>query len=296
MGKDWAKGLTKATDPRVARAALAHLGRHYTSHLAPEEDRRRRAGGSPIDTTWTPLLAYAVGLIATDGCVSNNSVSVVSGDREMLETFKSCVSRAGRIGRHGQNAWHVYVSSVDFCRWLATIGIHPRKSLTLGSIAVPDEFFFDLARGLLDGDGSVTNFILNPGGVAKRYPNYRYERINVVFRSASRDHVEWIRSTMQRLLGVETALLREPIRVPTSRMYTLRYGKHATLRILARFYADPESPCLRRKRDIWAGYLARPPLNSLQKRRSGGIGSLSRLKSGRAERLVRVRVPPPALD
>lgn len=271
MGKDWAKGLTKATDPRVARNAMAHLGRHYTSHLAPEEDRRRRAGGSPIDTTWTPLLAYAVGLIATDGCVSNNSVSVVSGDREMLETFKSCISRAGRIGRHGENAWHVYVSSVDFCRWLATIGIHPRKSLTLGSITVPDEFFFDLARALLDGDGSVTNFILNPGGVAKRYPNYRYERINVVFRSASRDHVEWIRSTMQRLLGVETALLREPIRVPTSRMYTLRYGKHATLRILARFYADPESPCLRRKRDIWADYLARPPLNSLQKRRSGGI-------------------------
>src|SRR4029078_11154743 len=136
----------------------------------------------------------------------------------------------------------------------------------------------------------------NPGGVAKRYPNYRYERINVVFRSASRDHVEWIRSTMQRLLGVETALLCEPIRVPTSRMYTLRYGKHATLRILARFYADPESPCLRRKRDIWAGYLARPPLNSLQKRRSGGIGSLTRLKSGRAERPVRVRIPPPALD
>jgi hypothetical protein len=271
VGKDWARGLTKETDARVARAATAHVGLRYASHLAPDADRRRRPGGSPIDTTWTAELAYAVGLIATDGCVSNNSVSVVSGDREMLETFKACVPRAGRIGRHGANAWHVYVSSVEFCRWLATIGIHPRKSLTIRSIAVPDEFFFDLARGLLDGDGSVTNFILNPGGVAKRYPNYRYERINVVFRSASHDHVEWIRSTMQRLLGVETALLREPIRVRTSRMYTLRYGKPATLRILARFYADPAAPCLRRKRDIWAGYRARPPLNSLQKRRSGGM-------------------------
>jgi hypothetical protein len=265
VGKGWAKGLTKATDPRVARAAKAHAGLHYTSHLAPDEDRRRRTRGSQIDTTWTRDLAHAVGLIATDGSVSNKSVSVVSGDREMLVTFKACVSRAGRIGRHGPNAWHVYVSSVDFCRWLATSGIHPRKSLTIGSIAVPDEFFFDLARGLLDGDGSVTNYILNPGGAAKRYPNYRYERINVVFRSASRDHVEWVRSTMHRLLGVETALLLEPIRHPTSRMYTLRYGKHATLRILERFYADPTAPCLRRKRDIWSGYLARPPLNSMQK-------------------------------
>ncbi|MFN2521561.1 MAG: hypothetical protein ABR525_11050, partial [Candidatus Limnocylindria bacterium] len=100
------------------------------------------------------------------------------------------------------NAWHVSVSSVAFCRWLESIGIHPRKSLTIGAIGVPDEFFFDLARGLMDGDGSVTNFVLNPGGAAKRYPNYRYERINVVFRSASRNHVDWIRANMQRLLGV----------------------------------------------------------------------------------------------
>ena len=296
MGKDWAKGLTKATDVRVARAATAHVGLRYTSHLTADQDRRHRTRGGPIDTIWTTGLAYAVGLIATDGCVSKKSVTVVSGDREMLETFKACVPRAGRIGRHGPNAWHVYVSSVEFCRWLATIGIHPRKSLTIGSLEVPDEFFFDVARGLLDGDGSVTNYILNPGGAAKRYPNYQYERINAVFRSASRQHVEWIRSSMQRLLGVETTVLQEPIRVPTSRMYTLRYGKHATLRILAQLYADPAAPCLERKRRIWAGYVARPPLNSMQNGRSGGIGSLSRLKSGRAERFVRVRIPPPALD
>jgi hypothetical protein len=271
MGKNWAKGLTKQTDSRVAHNAAARIGLRYTSHLPAELDKRHRSRAGPVDTTWTPELAYAVGLIATDGCVSEKAVTVVSGDREMLETFKVCVPRAGRIGRHGANAWHVYVSSVEFCRWLGTIGIHPRKSLTIGSLSVPDEFFFDVARGLLDGDGSVTNFILNPGGVAKRYPDYRYERINVVFRSASRGHVDWIKSTMQRLLGVETTVLLEPIRVPTSRMYTLRYGKHATLRILARLYADSTAPCLQRKRRIWAGYLARPPLNSMQKRRSGGM-------------------------
>ena len=220
---------------------------------------------------WSPAMAYAVGLIATDGNISQSrqAVTLVSGDRELLDMFKRIVPRAGRIGTHGPNAWHVYVSSVDFCHWLESVGLSPRKSLTIGGIDVPDEHFFDLARGLLDGDGGISNMILNPGGAAKRYPGYRYERINAIFQSASRPHIEWIRSSMLRLLGVDAAILTEPQRRPTSRMYTLRYGKHATLPILARLYADPQAPCLERKRRIWLAYLSKPRLNSMQTRRSG---------------------------
>ncbi|MEP7004148.1 MAG: hypothetical protein ABI888_06370 [Chloroflexota bacterium] len=241
VGKGWSKGLTKATDPRVARNATAHVGRSYQRHLPFEEDRRHRSLAGAVDTTWTANLAYAVGLIATDGNLSptKKSITVVSGDIELLATFKVCIPRAGRIGRHGPNVWHVSVSSVTFYRWLESIGLTARKSLTIGAIDVPDAYFPDLARGLLDGDGSITNMVLNPGGAAKRYPDYRYERVNAVLRSASRAHVEWIRESMRRVLDVETALLIEPQRVPTSRMYTLRYGKHATLTILSRFYADP---------------------------------------------------------
>ena len=220
---------------------------------------------------WSPAMAYAVGLIATDGNISQSrqAVTLVSGDRELLDMFKRIVPRAGRIGTHGPNAWHVYVSSVDFCHWLESVGLSPRKSLTIGGIDVPDEHFFDLARGLLDGDGGISNMILNPGGAAKRYPGYRYERINAIFQSASRPHIEWIRSSMLRLLGVDAAILTEPQRRPTSRMYTLRYGKHATLKILGRLYADPGSPCLERKRSIWVAYMRRPPLNSMHAGRSG---------------------------
>ncbi len=226
-------------------------------------------------------MAYAVGLIATDGNISQSrqAVTLVSGDRDLLDTFKRIVPRAGRIGSHGPNAWHVYVSSVDFCRWLESVGLSPRKSLTIGPIDVPDEQFFDLARGLLDGDGSITNMILNPGGAAKRYPDYRYERINAIFRSASRAHVEWIRSSMQRLLGVEAAILAEPQRRVTSRMYTLRYGKHATLKILGRLYADPSSPCLERKRRVWLAYMSKPPLNSMHTGRSGVTAASADSKS-----------------
>jgi len=137
MGKDWANGLTKAIDARVARSAAAHVGLRYKSHLPPELDTRRQSLAGPVDTTWTPTLAYAVGLIATDGNLSRNrkSTNVVSGDIDLLEAFKRCIPRAGRIGRHGPNCWHVTVSSVDFYRWLESIGLNVRPTSAESSSA-----------------------------------------------------------------------------------------------------------------------------------------------------------------
>jgi hypothetical protein len=38
---------------------------------------------------------------------------------------------------------------------LLTIGLTPAKSLTLGPLAIPDDYFPDFFRGCIDGDGSV---------------------------------------------------------------------------------------------------------------------------------------------
>lgn len=267
MGKDWAKGLKKETDPRVARVAAAHLGLHYQHRLPPELDRRSQSRAGPVDTAWSPSLAYAVGLIATDGNLSpsGKSTNVVSSEVDQLENFKRCIPRAGRIGPHGPTAWHVTVSSVHFYRWLLTIGLMPKKSLILGGIRVPDAYLVDVARGLLDGDGSIDNYIIHPGGNVKRYPNYRYERLNVRFRSASRPHLEWIRESLRRVMEINGAILTNDSEDRANPMYELKYGKHASLALLTRMYADPTSPRLERKWKIWEAYLARPRINSLQK-------------------------------
>lgn len=270
VGKDWAKGLRKETDPRIARNAAAHVGMHYQHHLPPELDRRSRSRAGPVDTTWTPVLAYAVGLIATDGNLSSSgkSTNVVSAEIDQLETFKRCIPRAGRIGRHGPAAWHVTVSSVVFYRWLLTIGLMPNKSLILASIDVPDAYLVDLARGLMDGDGGIANFIHHPAGNVRRYPNYRYERLNVRFRSASRQHLEWLATSLERVLAIRGAIFTtvRKDRPDPNPMYELRYGKHSSLALLHRMYADPTSPRLERKWKIWEAYLMRPRINSLQNR------------------------------
>ena len=224
-----------------------------------------------MDTTWTPALAYVVGLIATDGNLSPNrkAVALVSADVDLIEVFKTCLPRAGRIGRHGPNAWHVTVSSVDFYRWLESIGLTARKSLTLGSIAVPEQFTMDLVRGLMDGDGSIRNYVHHPAGNVRRYPNYRYERLNVAFHSASLGHLSWLRETLQRDLGIGGFISTTRREGSPNPMHELRYGKHASIALLERIYADPMSPRLDRKWRIWQAYLARPRINSSHKRRSG---------------------------
>jgi len=70
--------------------------------------------------------------------------------------------------------------------------------VTLGGIDVPDAFLLPVVRGLLDGDGSVVNFVHAP--TKRLYPNYRYERLMAQFNSASRRHLEWLRGRLEPLL------------------------------------------------------------------------------------------------
>src|SRR5437867_8276892 len=146
VGKDWAKGLTANTDPRIARMAEARRGKPR----GPYRVRRRPTWN------WTPEIAYAVGLLATNGNLSPDGrhISVSSAEREVLETFLRCVDRRAKIGTvkggFGTHGLRVQIGDVGLHRWLQSIGLTPRKSLTLGSINGPDDVVAHVLRGLLD--------------------------------------------------------------------------------------------------------------------------------------------------
>jgi hypothetical protein len=168
-GKGWAKGRNATNDPRIARAAAADCSMRYTSRVRPEEDRRRKS--PPVDTTWDPTLAYAIGLMATDGCVvDGDHISFPSADRELVGLFASCLGKNNPITRFrtttGGVAYRIQFGDVQFCRWLAEIEITGRKSLTIGALTVPPHLLIDLTRGLLDGDGSI----INKGGACRHRP------------------------------------------------------------------------------------------------------------------------------
>ena len=267
MGKDWSKGLTAATDARVARSAERHRGMIYRPRTSTEA--ATRTGARTLALAWSPTMAYVVGLIATDGCLvgDRRHIAFTTNDRQLADTFLRCLGRPLRYGTArtaaGNELFRVQVGDVALYRWLESIGLAPRKSLTLGAILVPDELLAHLVRGLLDGDGTIANFVHAP--TRRAYPSYLYERLRVRFCSASRAHLEWLGDALVRVLGVKGSLVRRPPGAGRHALYTLGFGKHASVRLLARLYEDPRAPRLERKWAIWDAFARRSsPLRSRQ--------------------------------
>lgn len=263
MGKNWARGLTQETDARVARAAAGHRGLRYVRRTPPERWKWRRRSGRIDPLTWNPATAYALGLAATDGClVDGRHLAFGSEDLELVELFLGCVGRAGaRISvDNGGRYFRTMIGDVALYRFLEEAGLTRRKSLILGPLRFPDSLFWDVARGLIDGDGTIKNYIHNPIRRTK-YKNYIYERLTVQFLSGSPAHAQWIHEELTAR-GLRNALIRENHRESnfTGRPYTMykvQLGKHASIALLSRTYADPLAPRLTRKWCIWEDFRAR---------------------------------------
>jgi hypothetical protein len=260
MGKGWAKGLPASTDQRVANAAAAHRGQMYTRRKPLEECRWPLASRTTLPLEWSDDMAYVVGLTATDGCLitGRRVINFKSQDRDLVQTYLSLLGRTNHVKetrtRAGGLVYHTQFHDAKLYEWFRSVGLTPRKSLTLGEIDVPDAFLVPLARGLMDGDGSIANFVGIP--TRTRYPRYRYERLLVQFASASPSHIYWLRRRLKKLIGVNGRVLRSR-REGRHDMYRLEFGKHASIALLRLFYSDPRAPRLVRKWRIWADFAMR---------------------------------------
>ena len=267
MGKGWAKGLTAATDPRIARAAAAHRGMQYVRRTPIELCRWPLAGFTKLALTWSDEMAYLVGLTATDGCLitGRRAINFKSGDGQLVEMYLRLLGRKNRVKSHptanGGVAYFTQFHDSRLYEWFKSVGLTPRKSLTIGALSVPDGVFIALARGLLDGDGSIINKIYRAD--TGRRDDYYWECLTTRFISASRKHLEWLRSrflaTTGRIgtLGVATTKPRGNRHL----MFELEFGKRSSLVLLPLLYPEG-APCLERKRAIWTEYQRRhaPPI------------------------------------
>ncbi|MDP2651744.1 MAG: hypothetical protein Q8O94_01265, partial [bacterium] len=156
------------------------------------------------EVVWSPKLAYAIGLIATDGCLSNDGrhLFFVSKDIEQIKNLKKALGLKVKIGIHRAGArmknrlYHrVQWGDVFFYNFLLGIGLMPNKSRVLGVLSIPDEYFYDFLRGSFDGDGSFYSYF---------DPRWKSSFMYYVsITSASSSHIDWLRETLRRLLGVD---------------------------------------------------------------------------------------------
>jgi AraC-like DNA-binding protein len=205
---------------------------------------------------WTADLAYGIGLIATDGCLSRDGrhLSIASKDRDLLETARRCLGITARITvtTNPRPCLRLQWGDVLLHRWLTDIGLMSTKSLCLGSLRVPDEWFRDFLRGCIDGDGSVVTYVDRYH--ADKNPSYVYARVYVSVVSASRAFVDWLRASTRRLVRIsgDLGVRRSP---PRSDLWRLRYAKRESLELLRWIYCAPDVSCLQRKRDRAAPFL-----------------------------------------
>jgi len=178
---------------------------------------------------WRADLAYVVGLITTDGCLSRDGrhLTITSKDVDLLETARRCLGITARITQttNPRPCYRLQWSDILFYRWLTDIGLMPAKSLRLGPLAIPDEWFRDFLRGCIDGDGSILTYTDRYN--ASKSPKYIYTRVYVSLVSASPPFIEWLRASVQRLHQLSgmsaCANLRDTM---TYGVYDMRNGSH----------------------------------------------------------------------
>jgi len=198
-----------------------------------------KAAWEPI---WTPGLAYLVGLIATDGCLSGDGrhIDITSKDFQLLETVNEILPRRQKIASkrngHGQTAYCIQIGDVAMYRWLLQLGLTPRKSKTIGRLKVPNKLFADFFRGVFDGDGS-----------AYCYRDRRWATSTTVclsVASASIEFIVFLRNELSTALGIMGSVSGFYHRV-----FQLRYAKRESRKLAAWIYYSDDVPCLLRKRE-----------------------------------------------
>lgn len=174
--------------------------------------------------------AYALGLIASDGCVSGiNRINLTMNDFDAIEFFAkqvgynnkiSCVT--GKKSNHA-DSYSLTISSDIMRKDLESLNILPRKS-SMKDLSVPtvlenlERFFW---AGFIDGDGSVN---------IKKHKYGNYVRISVV--SASEKYIE----------RLSIFLLKNAISSSVTKyrnIYSISFGgKRTAQQIYDLFYSD----------------------------------------------------------
>ena len=196
-----------------------------------------------VKIKWSANFAYAIGLLATDGNLSPNGLHMafVSKDIEQINNFMDCLDIRVKVGKtfsgHNENFSHrVQFGDVLFYEFLESIGLHRKKSKTIGEVLVPKKYFFDFLRGCFDGDGTFYSYW------DKRWRSSFM--FYLAFISASKKHIDWLRKELQDRLNVSGHISKDG----RGSTFQLKYAKKEALAIFKKMYYTQEVVCLSRKR------------------------------------------------
>lgn len=197
-----------------------------------------------VKIEWSTNFAYAIGLIVTDGCLYNDKrhISLTTKDLQQAENFKKCLGLEVKIGLKSSGSqkekiYHtVQFGDILFYKFLESIGITSAKSKIIGSVELPDKYFFDYLRGCFDGDGCFYSYW---------DPRWRSSYMFYIeFASASKKHIDWLQRKIESLIGVSGHVSGRKKKI----FFQLKYAKKEALEIIKKMYYNPKVVCLSRKK------------------------------------------------
>jgi len=195
-----------------------------------------------VKIKWSADFAYAIGLLASDGCLSGGRhVILVSKDIEQLQNFMKALSISVPVGKtksgyNGNISFKIQFSDVLFYDFLERIGLMPRKSKIIGEIKIPPQHFLDFLRGSFDGDGCTYSYW---------DPRWKSSfMFYTTFVSASDKHISWLRDEIYKRLKIRGHLTRDGRKIT----FQLKYAKADSMKVLRSMYHSKEVLCLSRKR------------------------------------------------
>ena len=177
---------------------------------------------------WSPEMAYVLGLVATDGCISRfGTVSLCINDKDLLETVKKAMGSEHQIKYYGrqEGLYSFIFSRQSLVEDLKRVGIFPNKSLTIQFPDVPDAFLIDFIRGVFDGDGSVF--------FEKRSPELP---IRASFVSGSKSFIETLETRLQALGMPKRSIYQQKTKNAIS--YMIRYAHAHSIKLFKLLYNE----------------------------------------------------------
>jgi hypothetical protein len=216
-------------------------------------------------------MAYLLGYIFTDGCLTNVGprrkdgspvtlgVKIGSTDPNHLEKLADILGKGVPIDTHKQGKGGFsgmedrYLHTIRFTRPrmiadLRKLGLTERKSLNMRFPLVPDEFLRDFIRGCLDGDGSI---YLESG-----------RKLTAYYGTGSLEFIRVMRSRLQNVgFGEPTIHVKKPDGVKSKNPhYYLRIRGEQAVKFCEFLYESvPPDLMLLRKALVYEKWCGRQP-------------------------------------
>lgn len=181
-------------------------------------------------------LYYTIGFIAADGSLSKDErhISLISKDRQLLIDIRDALRLENKIGlksRGDDRQRKIYsvlqIGDKKFYNFLLSLGLTSKKSLTLKSIEVPNEYFVDFLRGVIDGDGNINTWI---------HPSNGNRQWALRIFSAAPEFTHWLKREIETKFNVGGKIHEDRRINRDNSVFSIKFGKLAAKIILGNCY------------------------------------------------------------